>query len=145
MSGAPIDAVLDRLAQYKLRPSGRERWRAICPSCGGTNASKLSVGVGDNGAILLRCWAGCSVEQIAGALGLDLLDLFPPRDSHAPRPKRIAMLSAAQALQVLEFESSLIALAGRNLAAGHALTDDDLERLSVAAERVQTIADEVRA
>ena len=42
----PIDTVLDRLAQYKLRTNGRDRWRACCPAHGGKNPSALSVGIG---------------------------------------------------------------------------------------------------
>jgi hypothetical protein len=35
----------------------------------------LSIAEGDRG-LLLRCWAGCSAEEIVSALGLNLTDLF---------------------------------------------------------------------
>lgn len=75
---SPIDLVLSRLEQFKLRAHGRDRWRACCPAHGGSNPSALSVGVGADDQVLLRCWHGCEVEQVAHALGLDLTDLFPP-------------------------------------------------------------------
>lgn len=75
----PIDLVLTRLEPFLLRESGRDRWRACCPAHGGRNPSALSIGIGDAGGVLLRCWSGCEVEQVAHALGLELQDLFPPR------------------------------------------------------------------
>jgi hypothetical protein len=82
---APIDMVLSRLAPFKLRENGSDRWRC-CPAHGGSNPSALSVGVGDNGAVLLKCWHGCSADKVAGSLGLELADLFPPRESHGAPP-----------------------------------------------------------
>jgi hypothetical protein len=37
----------------------------------------LSVGIGDNGRILLHCHAGCSAEAVCEALGIPMRDLFP--------------------------------------------------------------------
>jgi hypothetical protein len=144
MSG-PVDMVLSRLDNPK--PSGRDRWRSACPACGGRNKSALSVGVGNDDAVLLRCWKGCEVEAIAGALGLELADLFPPRQTGhcAPRPRRIGMLSPLQCLDVIEFECSLVWTAAHNLANGHGLTPDDLTRLSIAADRITGLVREVRA
>ena len=55
-----------------------------------TNPS-LSIHEGDNG-ILLRCWAGCSLEDICTALGIRVSYLFydaepDPRASRKPRTK----------------------------------------------------------
>ncbi|MFM2059401.1 MAG: hypothetical protein RLY71_3786 [Pseudomonadota bacterium] len=75
----PIETVLDRLAAHYLRPAGRNRWRARCPAHGGKNRSTLSIGIGADDAVLLRCWHGCEVDAIAQALGLELAELFPPR------------------------------------------------------------------
>ena len=81
-----LDIVLDRLASYRVRPTGADRWRACCPAHCGNNSSALSVGVGREGQVLLRCWQGCDAEAVAGALGLELTDLFPSRESGAGRP-----------------------------------------------------------
>jgi hypothetical protein len=142
---APIDLVLSRLAPFKLRENGRDRWRACCPAHGGSNPSALSVGIGNDGAVLLRCWHGCTVDQVAGVLGLEMSDLFPPRESHGAPLKRRALLSAQQCLDVIAFECLLTWTAAFNLANGHALTPDDLQRLAVAGGRIQALAAEVRA
>ena len=141
----PVDLVLSRLD--RPRPCGRDRWRCACPSCGG-NKSALSIGVGVDDAVLLRCWKGCDVEAVVAALGLDLHDLFPPalpNGNSFPAPSRRRLLSAAQALDLIQFECLLTWTAAFNLANGHALTADDLDRLGVAARRIQTLASEVRA
>jgi hypothetical protein len=143
----PIDIVLGRLDGYKLRENGRDRWRACCPAHGGNNPSALSIGVGDDDVVLLKCFHGCGVDEIAVALGLDLADLFAkPANGHGASPlKRRRLLSASQCLDVVAFECLVVSVAARNLAAGHSLKPEDLERLNVAAERIQSLAAEVRA
>lgn len=64
--------LLERLSG--VRPAGGGHI-ARCPSHEDARQS-LSVGDGDNGGIVLKCHAGCSVEAIVGALGLALSDLF---------------------------------------------------------------------
>lgn len=140
---APIDLLLSRLAPFKLRDSGRDRWRACCPAHGGSNSSTLSVGVRDDGAVLLKCFHGCSTYEVAGALGLELSDLFPSRESHcAPLAKR-RLISDRQALKLLHDEAQLVAMCGANIAHGVELTDDDKARLLTAAGRVAYLRDEV--
>ena len=116
-----IDLLLSRLDHP--RPNGRDRWRCACPVCGGRNRSTLSVGLADSGVVLLTCFKeGCGADEIAAALGLMLEDLFPARDSSASPMRRRRLLTAQQALEVLEFESTLVWTAGCNVTEGHALT-----------------------
>jgi hypothetical protein len=78
-----VERLLSRLEG--ARSNGRDRWRCACPVCGGKNRSTLSIGIGDNGCALVKCWKdGCAPDAIAAAVGLDLRDLFPPRDASAP-------------------------------------------------------------
>lgn len=72
MSG-PIDIVLERLDE--ARPCGTG-WRACCPAHGDTNPS-LSISEGADGRVLMHCFAGCSIEDVVYALGLEMRDLFP--------------------------------------------------------------------
>lgn len=139
----PVDMVLSRLAPFKLRENGADRWRACCPAHGGSNPSALSIGLGDNGTVLLKCWHGCGADEVAGALGLELSDLFPPRDRHgAPLQKR-RLISDRQALELLGDEANLVAVAAANVANGVTLTADDKTRLLRAAERVSYLRQEV--
>ncbi len=144
---SPIDLVLARLESFKLRQHGRDRWRACCPACGGNNGSKLSIGEGDNGAVLIRCWAGCEVDQVAGALGLELSDLFPPKQQHhtSGRPARRRLLPASQALDLLEGEMTLAVVCAADMAAGRPLDEPTRARLLQAAARVSMLKDEAHA
>jgi len=75
----PLEKVLSRLDGVKKVGSG---WIARCPvpwhgkGRGDTNPS-LGVGVGHDGRVLLKCHAGCPLEEILNALGLKTRDLFP--------------------------------------------------------------------
>jgi hypothetical protein len=68
--------LLDRLE--RVRKAGDRSWSARCPA----HADKgPSLKVSDkDGTILIHCFAGCSVHDIAAAVGVNLSDLFPPRN-----------------------------------------------------------------
>lgn len=51
------------------------QYMAKCPVHGDRKAS-LSVGVGDDGRVLIKCQAGCATEDIVDAIGLTMKDLF---------------------------------------------------------------------
>lgn len=55
------------------------KYQARCPGHDDRQAS-LSVSEGDDGRILIKCFAGCTAQQIVRSLNLELKDLFPPRE-----------------------------------------------------------------
>ena len=57
--------------------------RAPCPSHGSKGLT-LSIAEGDNGGVVLKCFAGCDAASVAAALGFEMHN-FAPRDSDAPR------------------------------------------------------------
>lgn len=71
MSG--IDLVLAKLPDYRKSGAG---WQARCPSHEDKNPS-LSITEGDDGRVLLTCFAGCRFGDIVSALGLKPSDLAP--------------------------------------------------------------------
>lgn len=72
-----VDQVLELLEG--VRRNGDGRWMARCPAHGDRSAS-LSVREGDDGRVLLNCFAGCSFVEVASALHLEPRQLFPPSD-----------------------------------------------------------------
>jgi 5S rRNA maturation endonuclease (ribonuclease M5) len=78
-----VDRVLERLDGVKRSGEG---WEAKCPAHDDRHAS-LSVAVGAEGRVLLKCHAGegCSVEAIVAALGLTTTDLFEGERSNSRR------------------------------------------------------------
>lgn len=74
MSTAPhVDAVLTRLAAVRPNGSG---WMARCPAHEDEQAS-LSLGVGNDERVLLKCHAGCAGAAVLEALGLQWRDMWP--------------------------------------------------------------------
>ncbi|NGZ11160.1 MAG: hypothetical protein CV088_17570 [Nitrospira sp. LK70] len=73
------EEILQRLEGVRSRGPGR--WSSICPSHDDRSPS-LSVRDGERG-VLVRCWAGCTVQDICAALNLRLSDLF----HNAPFPR----------------------------------------------------------
>jgi hypothetical protein len=71
----------------RARRVGAGRWLARCPAHDDRNPS-LSIGTGQDGRVLLRCWPGCRTHDILAALGLKLKDLFP--SSSPPSAAEIA-------------------------------------------------------
>jgi hypothetical protein len=65
--------VLERLQKVSRTANG---WRARCPAHEDRQPS-LSIRCGDDGRLLLHCHAGCPIEAILRALGLQAADLFP--------------------------------------------------------------------
>src|SRR5262245_19146141 len=62
-----------------------EKFVAKCPAHD-DNRSSLSVGVGEEGHILVKCHAGCETPAVASALGLEMRDLMPKGNGHAGQP-----------------------------------------------------------
>lgn len=142
MTVPPIDILKPRLHKVRQRQPGQ--YSACCPAHDDTGPS-LSVRETPEGAVLLHCFAGCEVAAIVAAVGLELHDLFPPRDKPRNAPRRIAgLLTASQALELLVQECNLIAICAGIMAEGRALSQSDRSRLMQSAGRVLAIGKEVR-
>lgn len=68
----PIDLVLSRLKGV----TGKDgQWKALCPAHADHRQS-LSVSIGSDQKVLLKCHAMCKIEDIVAALNLEMADLF---------------------------------------------------------------------
>ena len=133
-SRSPIEKVLSALAKVKRRANGN--YSACCPAHDDKSPS-LSIRETTEGAVLLHCFAGCNVSAIVGAMGLETQELFPPRERSPTAPPRLArLLTAGQALELLEAEALQVAVAAANVLHGVILHQRDIDRLSQAAGRI---------
>jgi len=64
--------LLPLLDGVRTRRSGK--WVSRCPAHKDTSPS-LTIAEGNRG-LLLKCWAGCTLEEITGALRISIKDLF---------------------------------------------------------------------
>jgi len=76
-----IDDFLNLLGE-DVRPSGNG-WTALCPAHEDRNPS-LSVSLGADGKILLKCFSGCTTEAVCAALGIGVRDLFSDNGHAVP-------------------------------------------------------------
>lgn len=86
-----LDAILTQLDGVRQRGF---RWSARCPAHE-DNSPSLSVAEGDRG-ILLRCFAGCGLQEICGSLGIKQQDLFFDALDTNPRRRKAAAQARAQ-------------------------------------------------
>lgn len=136
----PLSLLLSRLDNVRQCGTGH---RADCPT-GHKSRGTLAVTVGDDGRLLLHCFAGCGAAEVVERLGLSLADLFPDKIKDqsplAKRERRDAWQQAgwAAALAVLATESTVLVIAANDLAAGKRLSEQGHTRLWTAYERIQS-------
>ena len=137
---AQVELLLSRLDG--VRPAGHGRWIARCPAHADRRPS-LSIREGDSGAVLAYCFAGCEVASIADAIGLELSDLFPPRqpDTYAVRP-RAATLTPLVA--TFERDLLLVHVMLSDVAADRPIGKRDRAAAQAAADRVWQVLQEAR-
>jgi hypothetical protein len=142
MSTDPYELVLSKLEG--VRRTGKDKVMARCPSHQDRTPS-LAVGRGDDGRVLLTCFAGCDIDEIVSALGLALEDLFP-KDSKAQthRVKATNWVKPMDALIACDF-SMLVALdIAKRILEGKPITSDDREALLAAMSRITAALEVVR-
>ena len=105
--------VSDVLARLDgVRATGPGGWMGKCPVHEDSDPS-LSVGTGEDGKILLNCFAGCETEEIARSIGLDIKDLMAEKPDFVPfPPERVSLPALARKTalpqEYLETEIGLI-------------------------------------
>lgn len=124
-----LEKLLARLQKVEQLPAGQHiaRYRACCPAHDDHKPS-LSVTLAQSGAILLKCWTGCTAEEITGSVGMDMVELFPPTDRHHCPPER-RPFSADQAANALSDDAMIIAMVAAKLRKKEPLTDDDMQEV----------------
>lgn len=80
-SRIPLERVLSGLDRVCKTSGG---FLARCPAHEDHHPS-LSISEGDDGRVLLHCWAGCETSSVVTAMGLSFADLYPRRP---PRRRR---------------------------------------------------------
>lgn len=122
-----------------VKRTGPGRWICKCPAHGDNHPS-MNVKELPDGKVLVICRAGCSNADIVAAAGLHWSALFPdsdiPRSTYADYRRGAKRIPAIDVLEALAGEALLVAVAASNIAQGVALSDADLRRLWLAANRI---------
>ena len=91
-----VHDILRRLQGVK---GGGGQWSARCPAHDDKRQS-LSISQGKDGQVLLKCHAGCTVESITSALGIEVKDLFQHQEQ---RPHVVATYTYPTGAQKLRY------------------------------------------
>lgn len=133
-----VDELLQRLP--KVKKAGPNKWMACCPAHEDRSPS-LAIKETD-GIILLHCFAGCSPEDVCGAIGVEMTDLFPPSKREwvgTDKPVKFGgglRFNALDALRCLAGEGSVILLLACDMADGKVLGPEEHERLLTSCARL---------
>lgn len=130
-----LDTMLSRLK--KVRRSGNNQFMACCPSHDDKNPS-LSIKDAGDGRLLINCMAGCATEDVLWAIGMDWSDVLPPKaptQTYKPEAQRIY---PSDALKVIQAECRIVMMAAFSLRKNKPMTEQDLARLELAMERINT-------
>jgi len=119
---ACLDKVLSCLG--KVRPTGSNKWKACCPAHDDKSPS-LAITETSDGTVLLKCWTGCTAQDIVSAIGLELRDLFPGEKRERRGPSAAA----------IRLERAVYLIGKSQLDAGP-LSGDDLQRFNLAKQRL---------
>lgn len=114
-------------------------------------SASLSLSEGRTGYLLLHCFAGCAPVDVLAAVGLTMAALFPERTTptnpeERKEARRFALESRwAAALSVLELEACVVQVAAKRVhGQADPLSNEDLERLAVAHDRIMDAREVLR-
>lgn len=127
------EAFLSRCA--KVKSTGNGTWIACCPAHEDKRPS-MTVRELEDGRVLIHCFAGCGVEGILGAVGLDFDALFPDKPQEQLKPLR-RPFPAADVLAALASEAMVLSVFMLDVEMGRVMLQDDFDRALLASSRIQ--------
>ena len=133
---SPIEKLLGRVDSPK-KGSKAGQYSAFCSHQVNRKERKLSITERTDGSLLLKCWGGCDFYEILKNLGLEVHDLYPPRNLSGREPKRNPpLVSTTQCLELLHVLINRMVITVLSFHNGVELTPDDREQLLSNAIRV---------
>lgn len=121
----------------KVRTTSPGSWVACCPAHEDRSPS-MTVRETPDGMTLVHCFAGCSVEDICGATGVALEDLFPEKmpESRRMSAYRRRPFDAVTVLAAIASEAMVIGVTASDMHAKREISEEDYRRLWVAVQRI---------
>lgn len=130
-----IDNILNSLD--KVKSLGGGRYKALCPVHDEKTPS-LGITQKDDDRIIMHCF-GCGANgvEIIRSLGMELADLFPESERRKDDYRRDRKpFPATQILECINFESSVIMIAARQIIDDVQLNRTDYQRVETAYNRI---------
>lgn len=119
----------------KVKTTGKSDWIACCPAHADKSPS-LTISEKSDGRILLHCFAGCSADEVMGAIGMELKDLMPENVGfHRVRPSRIPF-NARDVLECLQNDAMLVGVFISDVTQGKPITPEEAANAMKAVARM---------
>ncbi len=130
------ESLLSRLDGVK--ETGRGKYVARCPAHEDRSPS-LAIKDGDDGRVLIHCFAGCETEDVLSALGMTFSDVMPERigDEHSYKPLR-KPFDARQVLETLDHEVMVTSIIAADFLEHKEIDCETWSRLGVAVDRINS-------
>ena len=115
-------------------------WTARCPAHDDKGPS-LAVREGEDGRVLLHCFAGCQTANVLGAIGMDMTDLFPPDEKRREyavtgKPSMKPAFFASDLMRIIHFEALVVQIVAFDIANGKNPNQETRERMLTAYQRI---------
>ena len=92
---------------------------------------------GDDGRVLIHCFAGCDALSVLHSIGLEFSDLYPEPLGHHFKPSK-QRISPREILASLDHESLVVALIGADVTKRQSLDEPTWQRLATAVNRINS-------
>ena len=133
----PIELFLSLLSGVKKSGVG---FMACCPAHDDRSPS-LSVKEGEDGRVLLHCFAGCTFNEVIGSLGLNPRDLFIHREGVPSSGQNSIKLPITKLRPAIELERQILFFIHCDRLKGRAISSIDCERELIALQRLTSVKD----
>lgn len=133
----PVENLISRLDKVKGRNGS---WTARCPAHADKGPS-LAVREGEDGRVLLHCFAGCETASVLGAIGMDMADLFMPDDKRREypvtgKPSMKPAFFASDLMRIIHMEALVVQIVAFDIANGKTPNAETRERMLTAYQRI---------
>lgn len=133
----PVENLISRLDKVKGRNGS---WTARCPAHADKGPS-LAVREGDDGRVLLHCFAGCETASVLGAIGMDMTDLFPPDEKRREypvtgKPSMKPAFFASDLMRIIHMEALVVQIVAFDIGNNKPINEETRERMLTAYQRI---------
>lgn len=133
----PVNNLLSRLEC--VIEKGHDKWMTRCPAHNDRNPS-LSIARGDDGRVLLKCWARCTALEVVQAVGLTLADLFERPTRHRLPPGRLRLYpNYRHILELLKHEILIVVIIAELLKKYQQLNERGFKELDRAYDNISKV------
>jgi hypothetical protein len=122
----------------KVRQTAPGEWVARCPGHLDKTPS-LAVKEADDGRILVKCFAGCSFNEICDGAGVKPEEMFPDTNHATFDALERLAFNPRTMLHAMQFNAMVLSIIASDMAAGEPITPEDKETAFRISEELEEV------